>query len=75
MKNRKRERKKVIELPNQESIGTVGENANYKSLGILEEGIIKQAETKEIYEKRIFENQENFSKLNFIAEISSKRQI
>ena len=45
----KRETKAGIELPNLESIKTLGENGKYKYLGILEADTIEQAEmTKKI---------------------------
>ena len=46
-KSRKRETNEGIERPNEESIRTLREKENYKQLGILEAGAIKQVEMKE----------------------------
>ena len=66
---------KGIELPNQDKIRTFSENKPYKYLGILEVDTMKRAEMKEKIKKKknISGERENFSKQNFIAEISSKR--
>ena len=47
MKIRKREATERTELQNEEIIGKLGEKENYKYLGKLEAGTIKQAEMKE----------------------------
>ena len=46
MKMEKRETTEEIELPNEETIITLGERENKKYLGILKAGNIKQAEMK-----------------------------
>ena len=61
-----------IEIPDQEKIRTFGEMETY--LGILEVGTIKQVEMKEKNEKNMPGEREKYSKLNYIAEISSKRK-
>ena len=55
-----------IELPNQESIETLGEKENKKYSGILKAGTIKQTAIKEKVRK-VYSN----SKLNSTTEISS----
>ena len=47
MKGGKRETIERIEIPNPESIRTLGKKENNQYLGILEAGIIKQVEMKE----------------------------
>ena len=47
MKNRKRQITERKELPNQESIKTLGEKENCKYRGLLEAGTIKEAVMKE----------------------------
>ena len=59
-----------IELPNQEKIRKLGEKETYKYLGILEVDCIKHVKLKE--KKNTSGKQENYSKPNCIAEISSK---
>ena len=63
-----------IELPNQEKIRRLGEKETYKILGILEADTIKQAGMKEKknLKKSISGEQENYSKPNYIVEISLK---
>ena len=54
-KRKKKKKKKTtegIELPNQESISTLGEEENYKYLGVLEADSTKQTEIKEKNVKR-----------------------
>ena len=48
------------------------EMKNYKYLGILEADTIKHTEMKEKIKKNVSGEWENYSKTNFIAEISSK---
>ena len=43
MKSGEKEITEVIELPNKESITTLGEKENYKFLGILEANTIKES--------------------------------
>ena len=47
MKSGKRHLTDGMELPNQNKIGTLGENETYKYIGILEADNIKQAEMKD----------------------------
>ena len=49
------------------------ENETQEYLRILEADTIKQVEMKERINKNITRELENYSKLNYIAEISSKR--
>ena len=56
-----------IELRNQEKIRTLGEKKTYKYLGILKTDAIKKWRWKNISGER-----ENYLRLNYIAEISSK---
>ena len=70
MKNGKRQMTEEIELINQDKIRTLGEKETYKYFVILE------ADTIRIWKKKlryaISEERENFSKPNYIAEISLK---
>ena len=52
---------------------TLGEKENYKYLEILEADTINYAEMKERIKNKYFRKTRNFSKSNYIAEISSKR--
>ena len=61
-----------IELRNQRKIRRLGEKEIYKYLRILGADTIKQAEMKKSKKKTSGER-ENYSKSNFMAEISSKR--
>ena len=73
MKSGKWQKVEGIELPNKDTIRTLGEKETYKYLGILEADIIKQAEMKEKSEKNnISGERESYSKPNYIAEITSK---
>ena len=61
------------ELPNKERIRILGEKEIYKFLWILEADTIKQVEMREKKEtKNISCKLKKFSKLSYIAEISSK---
>ena len=77
-KNGKRQMTEGIELPNQEKIRTheKKQKKTYKYLGIWEAETYKQVEMKK---KMIFKNtsgeRQNYSKPNYIAEISLKRKI
>ena len=72
MKSGKRQITEGIELPNQGKIRTLREKETYKYLGILEVDTIKQVEMKEKnLKKNTPEERENYSKPNYIAEISS----
>ena len=62
MKNGKRQMTEGIELLNQWKIGTIGQNETYKYLGILEANIIKQLEMKEIFLKRVPQENEKTSR-------------
>ena len=68
MKSRKQQMMERIEQPNQRKIRMLGEKETYKYLGIFKVNIIKQVEMKE----KIKNEQENYSKPNYIARISSK---
>ena len=72
MINSKRHITEGIELPNEEMIRMLGEKESYKYLGILEAETIKQIERKEQIRKSISGKRGNYSKLNYIAENSSK---
>ena len=66
-----------IELLNQEKTKTrknrtFAEKETYKYLEILSVDIIKLVEMKEKLKKSISGERENYSKANYIAEISSK---
>ena len=61
-----------MELPNQEKIRTLGEKETHKYLGILKADTIKHVEMKGMFLKNTSGERENFSKSNYIAEISSK---
>ena len=61
-----------MKLPNQEKFRTLGEKETYKSLRILKAKIIKHAERKKLLKKNTSGERENYSKPNYIAEISSK---
>ena len=63
----KRQMTEGIEQSNQEKKRTLGEKESYKYLGILEADTIKHAEKKEQIKKA----RKKYSKLNFIAQISS----
>ena len=64
---------KGIELPNEDKIRTFGEKETNKYLEILEVDTIKHAEIREKIKKRNTSGKrENYSKPNYIAEISSK---
>ena len=66
----KRQLTEEKELLEQENIRTLGEKETYKYLGILEADTFKKAEMKEkIYTSG---ERENYTKPNYIAEISSK---
>ena len=80
MKSGKEQMTEGIELPNQEKIRTLEEKETYNYLKILEADTIKYAEMKENmqrWKKKDFKNtsgeRENYSKPNYIAEISSKK--
>ena len=60
-----------IELPNLEKIRTLGEKEAYKYLGILDADTIENAEMKEKISNTSVER-ENWSKLNYVVETSSK---
>ena len=63
---------KGIELPNKK-IKTLGEKETHKYLGIFEAETIKQAKMKEKnFKKSISGERENYWKLYYIAEVSSK---
>ena len=66
MKSGKRQMMERIELQNQGKIRTLGEKETNKHFGILEADTIKHAEMKEKFKK------ENYSKPNYIVEISLK---
>ena len=68
IKNGKRKTTEGRELPNQENIGTLGENESYSYLVISETDSINQMKIKEKYQKSS-EEQENFLKANSVAEI------
>ena len=69
-RNRKRHMTERIELPNQEKIGKLRRKETCKYLRILKADTIKQVEMKENI--KISRERENYSKPNYIAEISSK---
>ena len=73
-KNEKRKtaQDRRIELPNQDKIRTIREKVTYKYQGILKVDIIKHAEMKEKRKSNTAGNRENYSKSNYIAEISLK---
>ena len=71
-RSRKRETMEGIELSNQERIKMFIEEETYKYLGILEVDTIKQVKMKEKNKKNISRKWESYSKINYIAEISSK---
>ena len=76
IKSRKRQRTKGIELPNQGKIRTLGEKKTYNYLKILEVDTIKHAEMKEKFFKiNTLGEQENYSKYNYIAKISTGKLI
>ena len=52
----------------------LGEEENYKYLGLLEADTIKQVEMKEKFKKSITWERENYSKPKYIAEILSKKK-
>ena len=69
MKRGEQQKMERLEIPNQEKIRTLGEKETHKYLEILNEDTIKHAEIKWKIKK---EYQENNSKPNKRAEISSK---
>ena len=75
MKSGKRLMTERAELPNQEKIRTLREQKTYKYQGILEADTIKLVEIKEKKRKRnISGERENYSKPNYVTEISSARK-
>ena len=72
MKRRKRHMTERKEVPNQDKIKMLGEMVTLIYLGILEADTTKQAEMKGKIKKNTPREQENYSKPNYIAEISSK---
>ena len=58
-----------------EKIRVRGEKETYKYLGILEADTIKHAKMKEKIKKEYPRRMGNYSKPNYIVEISSKRKI
>ena len=72
MKSGKRHMTEEIEIPNQGKIRTLRVIETYKYLGMLEADTIKQAEMKEKLKKNTTGERENYSKPNYIAEISFK---
>ena len=76
MKNRKRQMTERIELLNKEKIRTLGEKETYKYLEILEVDTIKRVKIKEKkLKKNTSKERENYSKPNYIVEISSNRYL
>ena len=61
-----------IELSNLEKIRTLAEKETYKYLGILEADTNKHTGMKKQIKKHTPGERENYSKTNYIAEISSK---
>ena len=61
------------ELPSQDKIRTLGEKETYEYLGVMEAGTIKNAGMEKKLRKNTSGQRENYWKLNYIAEISSKR--
>ena len=72
MKSGKRYITEEMELQNQDKIRTLGANAAYKYLGILEAETINQMEMKDKIQKKNFAGeQENYSRQNSLAETLS----
>ena len=61
-----------IELSNREKVRTHGEKEAYRYLGKLEADTDKHAEMKKRKKKKTSRERENYSKPNYIVEISSK---
>ena len=73
-KKQQRETTERVELPNQESLKTLGEKENCKYLGILEADTIKKTDIKKKKKKSISEGQKKpYSKSKTAVEISSKK--
>ena len=76
MKSGKPHMMEGIELSNQDKIWTYGETKTYKYLGILEADTIKHTEMKnkinKIKRKKTPGERKNYSKSNYITEMSSK---
>ena len=76
MTSGKSEKRREIELTNQERIKMLGEKDNYKYFGILKANTIKQTEMKEKVRKEFFRRtrillETKFCGRNFVKEINS----
>ena len=73
MKSGKRETMEGIELPNQESIWTLGEKENCMYLERLEANIIKQTDMNEIKKKKLPQNNKKVSRNQGLRQKSHQR--
>ena len=64
MRSERREITECTELPNQESIRTLGEKENHKNQGMIEADTIKQAELKGNIRKEFFRRTRNHLEIN-----------